>query len=79
MMSNILTPFEIQPGLQVRHTKTGGRYRVEMIANLEATGERCVVYRSLETNDAWIRTASNFCSLNEDGQPRFVRDDPPIW
>lgn len=43
------------------HKKTQGLYVViDMDANIEATLEKAVVYKSLETGQVWVRPASEF-------------------
>jgi len=39
----------------VRHKKTGGIYRIICAAQLEATLEDVIVYRSEATGETWVR------------------------
>ena len=43
------------PGMELKHKKTGGLYRVVCLANIEASLEPAYVYESLQTHDYWIR------------------------
>lgn len=52
----------------------GGRYEIAATGFLEDTEAPCVVYRSLEKNIIWVRTAKNFLEeIEYQGQvrPRF--------
>lgn len=52
----------------------GGRYEIVATGFLEDTEAPCVVYRSLEKNIVWVRTAKNFLEqieYNGVKQPRF--------
>ena len=56
-----------------RHYK-GGEYEIVATGFLEDTEAPCVVYRSLEKDTVWVRTAKNFLeSVEHEGavQPRF--------
>jgi hypothetical protein len=44
-----------KPGAKLKHIKTGGFYKVVMLANVEATLEPAYVYESLQSHDFWIR------------------------
>ena len=44
-----------KPGAKLKHVKTGGFYKVVMLANIEATLEPAYVYESLQSHDFWIR------------------------
>ena len=56
-----------KPGTQLKHVKTGGFYKVVLLANVEATLEPAYVYESLQSHDFWIRPQAEM----EDG--RFER------
>jgi hypothetical protein len=58
-----------KPGTKLKHVKTGGFYKVVMLANVEATLEPAYVYESLQSHDFWIRPQGEM----EDG--RFVLVD----
>jgi hypothetical protein len=45
-----------------RHRRKGGRYEAILPARLEGTGEECVVYRSMQTGDVWVRPLGEFLS-----------------
>ncbi len=54
----------------------GGRYEIVATGFLEDTETPCVVYRSLEKDIVWVRTAKNFLEpVEHDGQtrPRFSK------
>ncbi len=60
-------------GLIFQHYK-GGKYEIVETGFLEDSESPCVVYRSLEKNLVWVRTAKNFLEpIEHDGiiQPRF--------
>lgn len=60
-------------GQLFQHYK-GGVYEIVATGFLENTEEPCVVYRSLEKNIVWVRTAKNFFeSVEQKGvrAPRF--------
>jgi predicted HAD superfamily Cof-like phosphohydrolase len=66
---------EMAVGHQYRHYK-GGLYEVILVANLEATLEPAVVYRSLTYGGVWVRTCREFFSdVSVDGNTvkRFTR------
>jgi hypothetical protein len=44
-----------KPGTKLKHIKTGGFYKVLLLANIEATLEPAYVYESLQSQDFWIR------------------------
>jgi len=44
-----------KPGNRLRHKKTGGFYRVVLLANIEASLEPAYVYESMQSHDFWIR------------------------
>lgn len=52
----------------------GGEYEIVATGFLEDTEVPCVVYRSIEKNIVWVRTAKNFLeTIEHDGEivPRF--------
>jgi hypothetical protein len=55
-----------KPGSKLQHQKTGGFYKVVMLANIEANLEPAYVYESLQSHDFWVRPKAEM----EDG--RFV-------
>ena len=55
-----------KPGDFLKHLKSGGFYRVVMLANIEATLQPAYVYESLRNQSFWILPQSEM----EDG--RFV-------
>ena len=44
-----------QPGSRLKHLKTGGFYKVVLLANIEASLEPAYVYESMQSHDFWIR------------------------
>ena len=44
-----------KPGSTLRHIKTGGFYKVVLLANIEASLEPADVYESMQSHDFWIR------------------------
>ena len=63
-------PFD---GQLFEHYK-GGRYEIVATGFLEDSEAPCVVYRSLEKNIVWVRTAKNFLEMVEyhgEVRPRF--------
>jgi len=44
-----------KPGSTLKHIKTGGLYKVVLLANIEANLEPAYVYESMQTHDFWIR------------------------
>jgi hypothetical protein len=62
-------------GARYRHYK-GGEYEIVATGFLEESEQPCVIYRSIETNQVWVRTASNFLEMidqNSQTQPRFMQ------
>lgn len=60
-------------GQHFRHYK-GGEYEIVATGFLEDSEAPCVIYRSLEKNIVWVRTAKNFLEeieVNGLKQPRF--------
>lgn len=53
-----------KPGNKLRHIKTGGFYKVVLLANIEANLEPAYVYESLQSHDFWIRPKAEM----EDGR-----------
>ena len=64
-----------QEGDTYRHYK-GGQYVIVATGFLEDTEAPCVVYKSLEKNITWVRTAKNFLeTIEHNGQTtaRFTK------
>ena len=62
-------------GDHYRHYK-GGEYEIVATGFLEDTETPCVIYRSLEKNIVWVRTAKNFLETVEYKGvtiPRFIK------
>jgi hypothetical protein len=57
-----------KPGAKLKHIKTGGLYKVLLIANVEASLEPAYVYESLQSHDFWIRPQAEM----EDGRFELV-------
>ena len=57
-----------KPGAKLKHIKTGGFYKVVMLANIEATLEPAYVYESLQSHDFWIRPQGEM----EDGRFELI-------
>jgi hypothetical protein len=57
-----------KPGTKLKHIKTGGFYKVVMLANVEATLEPAYVYESLQSHDFWIRPQGEM----EDGRFELI-------
>ena len=57
-----------KPGSKLRHVKTGGLYKVVLLANVEANLEPAYVYESLQSHDFWIRPKAEV----EDGRFELV-------
>lgn len=63
-----------QDGQLFQHYK-GGRYQIVATGFLEDSEAPCVVYRSLENDFVWVRTAKDFLEMIEHGgtiRPRFI-------
>ena len=58
------------PGSKLKHKKSGGFYKVLLLANIEATLEPAYVYESLQTHDFWIRPKAEM----EDGRFELVSE-----
>jgi len=66
--------FERPANGQIFEHYKGGRYEIVATGFLEDSETPCVVYRSLEKNIIWVRTAKNFLeTIEHDGElrPRF--------
>ena len=57
-----------KPGSKLRHIKTGGFYKVVLLANVEANLEPAYVYESLQSHDFLIRPKAEM----EDGRFELV-------
>lgn len=57
-----------KPGSKLKHLKTGGFYKVVLLANIEATLETAYVYESLQSHDFWIRPQAEM----EDGRFELI-------
>lgn len=57
-----------KPGSKLRHIKTGGFYKVVLLANIESSLEPAYVYESLQSYDFWIRPKAEM----EDGRFELV-------
>jgi hypothetical protein len=53
-----------KPGNKLKHKKTGGFYKVLLLANIEASLEPAYVYESMQSHDFWIRPKAEM----EDGR-----------
>ena len=57
-----------KPGAKLKHIKTGGFYKVLLLANIEATLEPAYVYESLQSHDFWVRPQGEM----EDGRFELI-------
>ena len=57
-----------KPGAKLRHIKTGGLYKVVLLANLEANLEPVYVYESMQSHDFWVRPKAEM----EDGRFQLI-------
>lgn len=57
-----------KPGNTLRHKKTGGFYKLVVLANVEANLEPAYVYESMQSHDFWIRPQAEM----EDGRFELV-------
>lgn len=57
-----------KPGSKLRHIKTGGFYKVVLLANVEVNLEPAYVYESLQSHDFWIRPKAEM----EDGRFELI-------
>jgi hypothetical protein len=66
------TPDEglFKPGSRLKHLKTGGFYKVLLLANIEASLEPAYVYESMQSHDFWIRPKAEM----EDGRFELVSE-----
>ena len=53
-----------KPGSKLKHTKSGGFYKILVLANMEANLNPAYVYESMQTHDFWIRPKTEM----EDGR-----------
>ena len=59
-----------KPGNKLKHVKTGGFYKVVLLANIEASLAPAYVYESLQSHDFWIRPKAEM----EDGRFELVAE-----
>jgi hypothetical protein len=59
-----------KPGAKLRHIKTGGFYKVVLLANLEANLESVYVYESMQSHDFWVRPKAEM----EDGRFQLIAE-----
>ena len=59
-----------KPGSKLKHIKTGGFYKVLLLANVEASLEQAYVYESLQSHDFWIRPKAEM----EDGRFELISE-----
>jgi len=59
-----------KPGNKLRHIKTGGFYKVVLLANVEASLKPAYVYESMQSHDFWIRPKAEM----EDGRFELVSE-----
>ena len=59
-----------KPGSKLKHKKTGGFYKVLLLANVEAPLEPAYVYESLQSHDFWIRPKAEM----EDGRFELISE-----
>jgi len=59
-----------KPGSRLRHKKTGGFYKVVLLANIEASLDPAYVYESMQSHDFWIRPKAEM----EDGRFELVSE-----
>ena len=59
-----------KPGTKLRHKKTGGFYKVLLLANVEASLEPAYVYESMQSHDLWIRPRAEM----EDGRFEIITE-----
>lgn len=57
-----------KPGNKLRHKKTGGFYKIVLLANVEATLDPAYVYESMQSHDFWIRPKAEM----EDGRFELI-------
>ena len=59
-----------KPGSRLKHLKTGGFYKVVLLANIEASLEPAYVYESMQSHDFWIRPKAEM----EDGRFELISE-----
>ena len=59
-----------KPGSRLKHKKTGGFYKVVLLANIEASLEPAYVYESMQSHDFWIRPKAEM----EDGRFELISE-----
>jgi hypothetical protein len=59
-----------KPGSRLRHKKTGGFYKVVVLANVEASLNPAYVYESMQSHDFWIRPKAEM----EDGRFELISE-----
>jgi len=59
-----------KPGSKLKHKKTGGFYKVVLLANVEENLEPAYVYESLQSHDFWIRPKAEM----EDGRFELITE-----
>jgi hypothetical protein len=59
-----------KPGSRLKHLKTGGFYKVILLANIEASLEPAYVYESMQSHDFWIRPKAEM----EDGRFELISE-----
>lgn len=59
-----------KPGAKLKHLKTGGLYRVILLANIEASLEPAYVYESMQSHDFWVRPKAEM----EDGRFQLIAE-----
>ena len=57
-----------KPGSRLKHLKTGGFYKVVLLATIEASLEPAYVYESMQSHDFWIRPKAEM----EDGRFELI-------
>jgi hypothetical protein len=57
-----------KPGSKLKHKKTGGFYKIVLLANIEANLEPAYVYESMQSHDFWIRPQAEM----EDGRFELI-------
>ena len=59
-----------KPGSKLMHKKTGGFYKVVLLANIEASLAPAYVYESMQSHDFWIRPKAEM----EDGRFELISE-----
>ncbi len=59
-----------KPGSNLKHKKTGGFYKIVLLANIEANLEPAYVYESMQSHDFWIRPQAEM----EDGRFELISE-----